>query len=725
MEPLRLAILWHMHQPFYLEPEEGRFAMPWVRLHSLKDYLDMPLVAGDQEGVAVNFNLVPSLLEQWEAWRRGSQDRVQELCEVPVARLEAEERVELVGLLFRSHPQTMIAPLPEYAELYQRWQARGSESIRDPELVRLKYWFHLAWLDPLFRDEPVPAGFLQDNQRLTEANWPELRDYLDAFPDRLFDAYGRLHRAGRIEVSVTPYYHPILPLLIDTNSAREARPEVSLPEERLAAPEDARWQLREARAAARRWLDLAPDGLWPSEGSVSEAALRIAVEEGFAWAATDEQVLAGSLGLSNLNLPGPQRAALLYRPRRRRFGDRALRLVFRDHFLSDRIGFAYASWDPEEAVDDFLGHLERIRCEAEQAEPLVTIALDGENCWEFYHQDGLPFLRLLYRRLAETEWVRLDTLSRHLAELPAEDLDRVRAGSWIDGSFSIWIGHPDDNRSWDYLARTRRDLLQHGGGAHPLTAAGEALTPELQRAWRALFAAEGSDWNWWYGDDHNSLDDATFDRLYRSHLQAVYRELDLEVPAHLHEPIAVMGEPAAAGGMVPTGFSEVRVDGKVSHFYEWRNAACHLAAGTGGAMTRADRLVEAVWLAFGPRDCYLRVDLNGDSADLESLRRLSVDFKGPRPRRFRIALREPESPLRAETSGGADWEPADSGGRWAWRDILEVAIPWAELPGRAGQEVSFDLTFLGETGILEVTPAGAPLVFALPDADYDRIMWKI
>ncbi|MBN2170716.1 MAG: hypothetical protein JW819_05290 [Candidatus Krumholzibacteriota bacterium] len=725
MTILRLAILWHMHQPFYLEPNEGRFAMPWVRLHSFKDYLDMPLLAGAQAGVSVNFNLVPSLMEQWEAWRRGCQDRVQELCELPVARLEPEERVELVGLLFRAHPQTMIAPLPEYAELHQRWQARGSESIRDPELVRLKYWFHLAWLDPLFREEPVPAGFLQDNQRLTEANWHEFRNYLDSFPDRLFDTYGRLHREGRIEVSVTPYFHPILPLLIDTDCAREARPEVDLPAERFRAPDDARWQLREARAAVHRWLDITPDGLWPAEGSVSEAALRIAAEEGFAWAATDEQVLANSLGLSNLNLPGPERAALLYRPLRRRFGDNALRLVFRDHFLSDRIGFAYASWDPEKAVDDFLGHLERIRREATQPEPLVTVILDGENCWEFYHQDGLPFLRLLYRRLAETEWLRLDTISRHLAETEAEDLERVRAGSWIDGSFSIWIGHPADNRSWDYLARARRDLLEHGGGAHPLAKGEGDLAPSLQSAWRSLFAAEGSDWNWWYGDDHNSLDDDTFDSLYRSHLQSVYRDLELEVPACLHEPIAVMGAAAAAGGMVPTGFSEVRVDGKVSHFYEWRNAACHVVAGTGGAMTRADRLVEAVWLAFGPGDCFLRVDLNTASPDAAALRRLSVNFKGPQPRRFRIALHEPGAPLQAETEGPGGWDAVASGGRWAWKDILELAIPWPELPGRAGQEVSFDLTFLGETGILDVMPAGAPLVFALPDADYDRIMWKI
>ncbi len=720
MTKLRLAILWHMHQPFYLDPMEGHFSMPWMRLHSLKDYLDMPLVAAEREGVAVNFNLVPSLVEQWRAWKDGGRDRVQELCDRPVTNLSAAEREELTGLLFRAHPETMIAPLPEYAALHRSYLSEGVGGIAEADLVRLKYLYHLAWLDPLFWDESVPARFLSGPEEMSEAAWPAFRTYLDGFPDRILETYRRLHRDGRIEVSVSPFYHPILPLLVDTRSAFECMPDVELPEESFRFPEDARWQLRRAKETAREWLGVEAAGIWPSEGSVSEEVLRIAAEEGFAWAASDEQVLAQSCGLANLKLPGAERAALLYRPHRRRFGDLSLDLVFRDHFLSDRIGFSYASWEPEDAVEDFISHLERIAREAAQDEPLVPVILDGENCWEYYQSDGLPFLRALYERLAETDWIELASISRHLEELEPRELGPIRAGSWIGGNFSIWIGQPEDNRSWDYLARVRRDLVDFGGGAHPLDDA--PLSPELEKAWRSLFVAEGSDWNWWYGTDHSSLDDADFDRLYRAHLRGIYDLLGKEAPAFLSEPIPDgLGR---RGELLPLGHSEVQVDGKVSHFYEWQNAAQFQTAGQGAAMTRVDRLVDSIWMAFGEEAFFVRVDFNVDSRDRDIVQRLSLDFHGPFRRRFRFDLLDPEACI-AEESQQDRWASFHSEARCAVDEILELAIPWRELPARSGQELFFTLTFLGEAGIVEVEPAAYPLVFHLPESHYDRIMWKV
>ena len=499
MAKLRLSLIWHMHQPFYLDPTEGSFSLPWVRLHSLKDYLDMPLHAAAHPENVVNFNLVPSLLEQWGAWERGALDRVQLLCRKPIASLASDERVELAGLLFRAHPETMIGRFEEYAELHKRWQRGGPDSLRDEELTRLKYWFHLAWLDPLLRDETVPARLLADPSLMTEAAWAEFSEYCDAFPARLRETYGRLHREGRIEVSCTPYYHPILPLLIDHTSARESMPGVELPSEKIAFPQDARWQLRNAKAAFQEQLGIDAVGVWPSEGSVSEATLEMMAEEGFTWTASDEQVLANSLGLPNLQLPGEERAARLYRPYKRSYPRGDVALLFRDHFLSDRIGFTYATWEPEAAVADFIRHLERIRRESPQPEPLVSVILDGENCWEYYPEDGRAFLESLYAGLAETEWIDLGAASRHISELEPELLERVRAGSWIDGNFSIWIGHRDDRRSYEQLALARKALVAGSGGVHPLD--GDGLSPELQRAWRALFAAEGSDCNWWCSTD--------------------------------------------------------------------------------------------------------------------------------------------------------------------------------------------------------------------------------
>ena len=722
MPKLRLAILWHMHQPFYLDPVEGRFALPWMRLHSLKDYLDMPLSVGDQPGVAVNFNLVPSLLRQWQAWSLGSQDRVEELCDRPVASLSADERRELQAWLFRAQPDTMIAPLPGYAGLHRRFRAAAAAEFTDAELIRLKFWFHLAWLDPRFRAEPLPASLIDDETLLTEENWPAFKALLDGFPERLFAAYPALHRKGSIEVSLTPFYHPILPLLADSDSAREALPDEELPS-RICWPEDVRWQLKASKDFARETLGLEIAGLWPSEGSVSDPAMAMAAEAGFRWAASDEQVLARSLGMQDLHLPATRRAQLLYRPYRRNYEEGALDLIFRDRFLSDRIGFSYASWEPERAVEDFIGHLAAIRDSAVGGDILVPVILDGENCWEHYRQDGGPFLKTLYAALAAESWLCLDTISSHLKEIEPTPLDRLHAGSWIDGSFKIWIGHPEDNQSWETLARVRRDLLAEAGGGAEVPAGGSNLASD--QAWHSLYAAEGSDWNWWYGDDHDSEDDAVFDQLFRAHLRGVYRALSRLEPDWLQTPIAEKGR--RRGGLTPMGYSRIKLDGSESHFYEWQNAARWRPGGEGGAMTRSNSLLSMIWLAFGEDALHLRLDLTESHPSCKELERLSLEFSHPETRRFRFPFSGKDHRVEAEQREGEAglWRRLETAARSASGDFLEIRVPWAELPGRPGQEIRFTLTLLSKAGILEIVPAGQPLHFILPDADYDRIMWKV
>ena len=723
MSRLRLAILWHMHQPFYLDPVEGRFALPWTRLHSLKDYLDMPEAVSAVPGARANFNLVPSLIQQWRAWQEGVRDRVEELCDVPVASLSGEERSELADWLFRAHPETMIASFPGYRKLYRRHLDRGIKALDDGDLIRLKYWFHLAWLDPSFRGEPLPARFIQEPKAMTEEAWPEFKEYLDGFAERLLTGYPRLHEQGEIELSLTPFYHPILPLLVDSDSAREAMPDALLPD-RFRSPEDARWQLAEARRYVRRELGVDIEGLWPSEGSVSDGALAIAAEEGFRWAASDEKVLAHSLGLPDLNLPAAHRSRLLYRAYRRRYDGGEMKLLFRDHFLSDRIGFTYASWRPEAAVEDFLAHLRRILESSADAEPLVPVILDGENCWEHYSDDGGPFLEMLYSALAAEPWIELDTIGRHLAETEAQDLERLHAGSWINGNFAIWIGHPEDNRSWDTLGRVRKDLVEHCGGEAPPVAMGEPESPE-ETAWRSLFAAEGSDWNWWYGDDHATQDDHAFDRLYRAHLQGVYLALGKEVPEYLLEPISQGGR--RRGALTPLGISRIRMDGEESHYFEWSNAARWEPGGEGGAMARVDRLLSALWLGFGESSLHLRIDLEEDNPAREDLERVSLEILQPESMRYRFLLGDTEQHAAAEERDRESglWRPRETSSSSVSGGILELCIPWSELPGRPGQQIRFTLTLLGKAGILEIVPSGQSLHFMLPDEDYDRIMWRV
>jgi alpha-amylase/alpha-mannosidase (GH57 family) len=721
MPQLRLAILWHMHQPFYLDPVEGRFALPWTRLHSLKDYLDMPLAA-IRPGQRVNFNLVPSLVQQWIAWRDGTRDRVEELCDRPPSALSSDERAELTEWLFRAHRETMIDAFPEYRELHRRQLADPNGGFDDAELTRLKFWFHLAWLDPSFRSESLPARLAAAPESMTEQAWPEFKAYLDGFASRLLECYPRLHEQGDIELSMSPFYHPILPLLIDSDCARSGQPGATLPDT-FRHPEDARWQLRESRRFARDTMGCEIDGLWPSEGSLSEPMLAMAAAEGYRWAASDEELLARSLGMSDLQLPMPRRSELLYRPYRFGMGENAIDLVFRDHFLSDRIGFSYASWDAEAAVDDFLHHLDRIRLGSRGREPLVSVILDGENCWEHYVGDGGLFLSILYEKLAETPWLNLDGIGRHLKAVESAPLDRVQAGSWIGANFSIWIGHSEDNRSWDALSRVREDLVAKTGGGPP-EAVGEPDSPS-GRAWRCLFAAEGSDWNWWYGDDHGSEDDLLFDRLYRAHLAGVYEALGEHVPEWLSERIA-RGK-SRRDFLTPLGISKIRMDGKESSYFEWRNAACWRPGAEGGAMTRTDLLLEQLWLAFGEQALHLRLDLASGHPAVGELERVSLDIALPEPVRFRFVMHEGRQAAEAETRGGdtGRWSPRESAATSVKGKIMELRIPWSELPGRPGQVIQFTLTLLSKAGILEILPSASPLQFMRPDKDYDRVMWKV
>ncbi|MCP4549136.1 MAG: hypothetical protein GY835_22005 [bacterium] len=717
---IRLSILWHMHQPFYLNKVEGRFLLPWTRLHSFKDYLDMPLLAAEQEGICVNFNIVPSLIEQWGEWRAGSKDRVQELCARPVGDLSIPEREEYLALLFRAHPETMIAELPGYAALFLIWKQEGSSGFEAEDLTRLKYWFHLAWLDPLLREEEIPARYLADPSLMTEENWDDFDEYLNGFPTRILETYSRLHAEGKIELTVSPYAHPILPLLCDLNSAKEALPRIELPAEPFCHPEDARWQIREARQAAAEHLGCEPSGMWPSEGSLSSEVLELIQEEGFSWTVTDEQVLANSLTMPNLQLPERERAEHLYRPYHYSGVAGDIKLVFRDNILSDRIGFTYASWDPEDAVLDFMERLKRIWKAADNNEVMVTVALDGENCWEFYRHDGLPFLRLLYRSLAEAEWIDLDSISNHLERCESRNLKNLKAGSWIGGNFSIWIGQTEDNLAWQYLTRVRRDLIEFSDGVHPLTHAG--ISFDLRNAWHALFIAEGSDWNWWYGDDHNSADDAVFDTIFRSHLQSVYKALNKEIPDFLHKPIPISMAPK--GELVPPGKSAIRLDGIESHYFEWQNAAYFYLGAQGTAMSPAQRLVDAVHLAFSDESFCLRIDFNKFRLEKSRPASLSIDFSGPCRKRFRLKLAGEEI-VEAESLTDDIWQAKPTEAEFAWDRILEIAIPWAEFPVRSGQALHFTLTFIEEAGILEIVPAGFPLSFTMPDADYDLIMWKV
>ena len=464
---IHLSFLWHLHQPFYLDLVTRRLWMPWVRLHGVKDYTGMALLLEEFPQIHATVNFSPSLIDQILAYGTGAEDAALSVCRKPPADLTEEERRFLRRQLFFAHPETHIRAIPRFAELQQK--ERSQASWGDQDYLDLMAVANLSWIHPILRERDAELRALSAKPRNFTAGERDriLARHLEIVA-AIVPKWRSLRERGQVEISVSPYYHPILPLLCDFSSVHDAMPGAPLPSLGRKLFEDAEVQVRRARERGAEVFGKPPDGAWPSEGSVSPEACAMLARHGFSWTATDEEILARSVG------PSFDRNDALYRPHR--VGD--ISVVFRDQVLSNLVSFTYKMKRPEEAVDDFMGRLDAIgRSSGEDR--LVVVALDGENPWEHYAGNGVDFLRTLYRRLSDAPNVRTATLSEAVAKVPARPLHRLFSGSWINHSFSVWAGHDEDRQGWELLGRVRDRL--------PPPARAPA-------AWESLYAAEGSDW---------------------------------------------------------------------------------------------------------------------------------------------------------------------------------------------------------------------------------------
>src|SRR5271165_3110733 len=502
-----LCFLWHMHQPFYKDLWTGEYKLPWTRLHAMKDYAGMVEILEEFPTVHQTFNLVPSMLVQIEEYASGvASDPFLDCAIIPAEDLTEVQRNFALRYLFQAHVEHMIYRYPRYRELYEkRERPFSTQELRDLQILSQLVWFD----EDLMATDPELVGLAHKGRDYSLEDQALMARKQREVLARVIPVYREFSASGQIEISATPMYHPILPLVCDSDIAAVAHPGVVLPA-RFRYPQDAREQLSRARSYMKEKLGVAPAGLWPSEGSVSDEALAMAADCGFQWAASDNGVLARTLG---------QEAGvdLTYRPYLWQQGGREIRLLFRDHYLSDLIGFVYSRMGPAEAADDFLG---KIRYNAAGRDALVPIILDGENAWEWYHQNGRPFLRALYQRISEDPNLQALTVSEALERFEPQTLDRIFPGSWINANFDIWIGAEEDDLAWEYLLAARKAYD-----------AAEGVSEEMRRlAYEELLIAEGSDWCWWYGPEHSSDNRPEFDQLYRDHLSNVYRALGLTPP---------------------------------------------------------------------------------------------------------------------------------------------------------------------------------------------------
>jgi alpha-amylase/alpha-mannosidase (GH57 family) len=556
--PLRVVLFWHMHQPMYREAATGRYLLPWTYLHVLKDYVDMAahLEAVPEAKAVVNF--APVLLEQIDDYARQVKAHLESAEPIadPLLMALADgglpddliAREELIQACLRANEQRIIQRFKDYGRLVDL--ARFVEAkegtvayLSDQFLHDLVVWYHLGWMaETVRRGEPRVLRLQEKGREFTARDRAELLDLIGKLLGGVLGRYRALAERGQVELSMSPYGHPIVPLLLDMASAREALPEVELGQHVCypGGEARARWHLERGLATFERFFGRRPRGCWPSEGAVSTATLDLLAEHGFQWAASGESVLRNSLG-RQAGAP-PSCMHRVYR-----VGQGGIAGFFRDDGLSDLIGFRYATWHADDAVADLLNHLDNIaKACADTPSPVASIVLDGENAWEYYPENGYYFLSALYKRLAGHTNLRLSTFSEVLAEGPrAAPLPQVVAGSWVYGTFSTWIGEPDKNRAWDMLVELKQAFDR-------VVAAGRLDAEALARAERQLGVCEGSDWFWWFGDYNPEQSVSDFDRLYRQNLTDAYHLLGLTPPAYLAERFAHgRGAPAMGGVMRP------------------------------------------------------------------------------------------------------------------------------------------------------------------------------
>ena len=713
--PVRLALIWHLHQPSYRDGLTGRVLLPWTRLHATKDYRDMAEILRGFPGVRVTFNLTPILLDQLEAIASGESDEWLDLARKPAARLDAEDQRFLAREFFHAHPERMIETHRRYRELRDRLHpSRGGRPGRAAALSTgdwrdLQTWFFLAWVDPSFYGEEPIGSLLAKGRDFTEEDKQALLDWTALCAGRAVPAYRELAQRGQIELITSAYHHPILPLLIDSDAPAEVAPGACLPAPAFRHPEDAGIHVRRARATHAERFGSEPAGTWPPEGAVNDAALALLAREGFRWAASDETVLDASLGSGAVS--GPVRGAVLYRPYDVVTPAGPIAMVFRDRSLSDLIGFTYMFWEPERAARDFV---ERVRRAGEQAvsagglsRPLVTVILDGENCWEGYPEDGRPFLLALYEELARAEDVETVTVSEALRATPPRDrLTRVPVGSWIRHDLGIWIGEAEKNRAWRELAAARAalDAARSSGASDPAA---------LEAAAEEVYAAEASDWFWWYGETHQSAHREVMDGLFRSRLLRAYRFLGATPPATLHRTLRGPGRAAAGAEEAP--YLRPTIDGRETDFYEWRPARVFDVEAEGGAMHAASGVLKGVRFGVDERNLYVRVDLLGA---VDGGARLRVVFPDPPARSAAIRL-------AAASAGAPDWEGAGVGeaGAFAIDRVVEARIPFERLGVEPGSIVSFRLEVDRDGSVFERAPRTGLYAAVAPGLDFWLDQW--
>ncbi|MCS7152061.1 MAG: glycoside hydrolase family 57 protein [Endomicrobia bacterium] len=726
---LYVAILYHQHQPLYKDPVTNYYYLPWVRLHAIKDYYDMAVWVEEIPGLRLNFNFVPSLLVQLEDYASGAMDKHLELTVKNASELTEEDKIFILKNFFDCNWPTMLYPYKRYKELLN---LRGVKFVDDAELYRktkyfslqdwldLQVWSNLVWFDPYWKkvDKDIQKLF-EKGERFTEEDKYLLVNKQRWICGQIVKKLKQLQDQGMIEITFSAFYHPILPLLCDPSKAKISNPSVVLPKQIFQLIEDAEKQIFMAKEYYEKVFGCSPKGFWPSEGSVSDDVISLLQKYDIKWFATDEEILKRSI--HSVTKKYPQRE-IIYRHYKIQLQNSVpVYAIFRDREISDNIGFVYYRWNYIDAVKDIETKLSKIyetvyQNHNETNDAIVSIILDGENCWEFYPNDGTEFLYELYKMLTNNELFETVLVSDFIAKHPDTDtIETIWPGSWINANYDIWIGHPEDNLAWEYVYRSRQFLISEISQKNV-----DEKIKEL--CWQEIYTAEGSDWYWWFGDEHYSAHSNIFDFLFRQHLKNIYLLLGCEPPRYLDLPIK---HTKRTEYILPADFVTPKIDGRISNYFEWSSAGKYLPISS--SMHQSNLVVNAIYFGFDLGNIYIRIDYNNSNI-VDGLLANIIFRKKTEPQNvyylsFPIKIGNSNYKFfSGEFSQELEYLAIDK--------IIEVQIPFCVLNTLPGQEIQFFITIekIINTGKFEIERyPGSQDFFELvhPDKSYQKKFWTL
>lgn len=735
---LSIAFVWHLHQPNYKDSETNMYLMPWVRLHAIKDYLDMLLILDEFPKIKQTFNIVPLLMDQLEDYAQNNAHDVHSALTIKeVKNLSEQDKIFILNSFFDANYNSMISVHPRYNELYEKRHSSGANTkdFSEQEYSDILMWFNLAWFDPSWQKiNPELSAFYQKEEGYTLDDRIRIIEIQREIIRKIIPTYKNRFEQGKIEITTSPYYHNILPLVIDSNCAKSG----IMPRNHYAHPEDAMAQIQKSIKKFEEVFGCKPKGFWPSEQCISNETLKMVKKAGFEWVISDEGVLSKSLKTVfdrdfDGSLLNPYPLCQSYN-----FGKEkdALRLIFRSAFLANLINFQYGSYEPKVAAEDLYSKLKTTQQKLEMSPDenhIVVIALDGENCWESYQKDGIPFLKHLYKLISEDNALDTITVSEYMGKIKKEHvLESVTPGSWINRDFQMWIGDSVKNLAWDYLTKIRKDLEKFSKEKHDKS--------RLELAWQEFHVAQGSDWFWWFGEPNNSGQDELFDFLFRNHLKQIYKLLCKDVPTYLERPLETL---VTKQSYTPKDFISPQINGR-SSIGAWENAG--YIQTVQGPLYNFEKLFSKIYFGNDKNKIYLRFDISQNNIenmqDKNLLSQIMLYFQGfnnnttnsyvrirqtkdyvPNVLRYAysheieipIMCGKMLMPVFSKSMENLLWEIIINHDiKFVYNQVIEMAIPFDDLNIKSGDKVN--LTILtGKSGIIdEIITKDKPISFIRP-----------